>query len=202
MKIINCLSIVLMVLIGFSACKSDNNVEIPELTDNEVAKIIENDYFSSLSVNLESAFRLTSSDVNCSVNYDSVVSVLVQSDNFGSYSATNTWSWTFNCLGLLPTSVTANLQGNSNFDSDSLDLNRTQTGNFIITNLIGDENFIANGTVTAQGSGQLLTSQGLRNVDSESTIVYTNLSIDRISRQPVSGTVTITVQGTIDSSVT
>jgi len=140
--------------------------------------------------------------LSCGVSRDSTIIKSSATGASPSYSYNLSWNYMLTCNGIAPSQLTFNFTGTGSYDGPRLSSNDNSQGAFTLTGLPATSSqYLFSSTYTRTGS---TTSKIARQYTFTSNIkiTSTNIAVDKITQQIVSGTAIVTIAATSSSGKT
>jgi hypothetical protein len=137
--------------------------------------------------------------LSCGVQKDSTITKVSAAGATPSYNYSFSWDYMLTCNGLVPSELTLNFTGAGNYSGSRLSTTDKGTGGFVLTGLgAASSQYLLNATYTRTGTSTSKIGK-LYTFNSTLSIKSTNLAVDKVTEQIVSGTATVSITATSTS---
>lgn len=192
------------ILLTFSSCKKEEEA----LTDEETADLVESSTKSSdggvteeISTSAEVAMAYFDQyQYDCSFTGDTTIT-LSKTTSTSSYDLTSNINWEVGCTNFQAYSITFGFTKTSSYDGPKLDRQGTASGSITFTQLDDSYTYyLASGSMSTSGSATFVGAKTSKETETTMTVTLTDLNIDKITYEIVSGTMSVGVYASSDGS--
>lgn len=188
-----------------SSCKKDASSGSPSsnvtVTEQDAADAITDAVTpesAGMSAQVEDATVMASSNIYpCGISFDSSILRSSASGASVSYSFSLAWNWKLSCAN--PANFTASFTGHTTYDAPRISSDDSSSGSFVITGLApADDAYTFKSSYVRNGSEQSKVNNK-NSFTSKITITSTDIKVNKVTRQIISGTAAVTITGASSS---
>jgi hypothetical protein len=193
-----------LIVFGLTSCAKDDDTLTPDkLTDEEVVELVEASLQKSTG-GLNQTTAMYSEELTTNITLNELCGSLYQ-ETFP-YSINDAYiqaeyifdgSYQINCTSLnIPETVELNVVTTGTYSTRRIESNDVSQTSFTISGLeFASDAYLFNGNFIKEGNQQITMNQKTRSVYSAVYVELTNLAVDKVNYQIISGNATLTLTG-------